>query len=339
MRGVAIEIARRLEGPMDVLEPLLLGCTEEELTAHVTQMFEAQRRGRWDAFRAKSKSERSPDPAVINLGADVAGFLSAHCPLLEASHLGPEDQTWAVWMMHSGYRLMSAGEGFEAYAEMAPGWEAALASALDSHGIGRRRALSLVLAKLEALEKERAKPTGVKWYLNRKLDEDDDGDSRRAALVAYANIGLMFDEGDDYEARYRMRDLYGICRRHHADRTTFAELNAWFWNRDRTRPYPVPRHGRDTKELLADLLTWSQHIAPKHKKTVETFVDGFRSGSIPVDVVRRMRKASVSLHRSYLVENKDAATRHRRPYLHVCRVHSLLDNVEHLSPNDTTTYV
>jgi hypothetical protein len=330
---VAIGIARKLEGPMDVLEPLLLDCSEDELTGYVSKMFEAQRSGRWDAFGVKSD-----DRAVLAPGADVAGFLAARCPLLELSHLAPEDQTWAVWMMHSGYRLMSAGEGFEAYAELTPGWEAALASALEEYGIGRRRALSLVLARLEALEKNRGTPAGVKWYLKRKLAEDDD-ESRDAALVAYANIGLMFDEGDDYEARYRMRDLYGICHRHHDDKCTFAELNAWFWNRDRVRPYPVPRHGRDTKELLSDLLTWGEHIAPDHKETVAAFVEGFRSGSIAVDVVRRMRKTSVKIHRSYLVENKDAATRYHRPHLHVCRVHSLLDNIEHLSPTDVTTYL
>lgn len=323
---------------MDVLEPLLLGCTEEELTGHVTRIFEAQRRGRWDAFRANSKSERSHDPAVINPGADVAGFLSAHCPLLESSHLGPEDQTWAIWMMHSGYRLMCAGEGFEACAEMAPEWEVALASALDAHGIGRRRALSLVLAKLEALgEEQRAKPTGVEWYLKRRIG--DDGNEQFAALVVYANIGLMLDQGDDYDARYRMRDLYGICHRHHDDKSSFAELNSWFWQRDRTRPFPVPRHGRDTKELLSDLLTWSEHIAPTHKEAVAAFIEGFRSGSVDVEVVRRMRKASVDINRSYLVENKDDATRYRRPHLHVCRIHSLLDNIEHLSPTDSTTYL
>jgi hypothetical protein len=334
---VAIGIARKLEGPMDVLEPLLLGCTEEELTGYVSKMFEAQRSGRWDAFGVKSD-----DRAVLAPGADVGGFLAAHCPLLELSHLAPEDQTWAVWMMHSGYRLMSAGEGFEAYAEMAPGWEAALAAALDAHGIGRRRALSLVLARLEALEKERSKPTGVKWYLKRKLGREDDGDERdsnRAAVVAYANIGLMFDEGDAYDARYRMRDLYGICHRYHDDRGTFAELNAWFWSRDRTRPYPVPRHGRDTKELLSDLLIWAEHVVPKHKEVVAAFVDGFKSGFIDVNVVRRMRKSSFDINRSYLVENKDDATRCRRPHLHVCRIHSLLDNIEHLSPTDVTTYL
>lgn len=337
MRGAAIEIARRLGGPTDVLEPLLLGCHEDELTAYVTQIFEAQRSGKWDAFGAASSGSQSDKLTVLAPGADVAGFLSAHCPLLEASHLGPEDQTWAVWMMHSGYRLMSAGEGFEAYAEMTPGWESALASALHVHGIGRRRALSLVLAKLEALEKARAKPIGVKWYLERRIG--DDGDDPFAALAVYANIGLMLDQGDDYDARYRMRDLYHICHRHHDDKSSFAELNAWFWLRDRTRPYPVPRHGRDTQDLLSDLLIWSEHIMPKHEETVAAFVDDFRSGSLDGEVVRRMRKAYVGVDRSYLVENKDDATRNRRPHLHVCRIHSLLDNIEHLSPTDSTTYL
>lgn len=324
---------------MDVLEPLLLGCSEDELATYVSQICDAARSGKWDAFTAKTEAGQNTDATFLNASADVVGFLAAHCPLLEGSHLAPEDRTWSVWMMHSGYRLMSAGEGFQAYVELAPGWEAALASALDAHGIGRGRALSLVLARLEALESERAKPAGVKWGLKRKLDRDDDEKSRKAALVAYANIGLMLDEGDDYEARYRMRDLYGVCHRHHDDRGTFAELNAWFWHRDRIRPYPVPRHGRDTKELLEDLLVWGGNIAPKHKEAVVAFVEGFRAGSLEVAVVRRMRNSSVDIHRSYLVENKDDATRYRRRHLHVCRIHSLLDNIEHLSPNDATTYL
>lgn len=86
-------------------------------------------------------------------------------------------------------------------------------------------------------------------------------------------------------------------------------------------------------------MIWSEHIAPKHKETVAAFVEGFRSGSLDVDLVRRMRKSSVDIHRSYLVENKDAATRYRRSHLHVCRIHGLLDNIEHLSPNDATTYL
>lgn len=337
-RQVAIGLAEKLEAPLDIVMPILLACPESDLSRYVSLLFDAQRKGRWDAFKTPGRSadenkERTLDPSELVPGADVAGFLSSPCPLLVGSHLSVGDQTWAVWMMHSGYKLMDAGEDFQAYIELESGWDAALASALDEHGIGRGRALSMVLSQLEAAEAERRKPAGIKWYLGRKVDEDDE-ESHAAALVAYANIGLMLDQGDRYDASYRMRDLRSVCRRSYQDRSSFAELNAWLWNRGRKAPYPVPRHGRDARELLEDLTIWAEDIAPKHRKATMEFVDAFRSGSIEVSVLRSMRKASVGIHRSYLVENKDPATRYRRPHLYVCRVHSLLDNVEHINPND-----
>ncbi|NTF23496.1 hypothetical protein G6L37_34565 [Agrobacterium rubi] len=343
LRLVAMGLAETLDAPLKIVMPILRECQESELTRYVSLMFEAQRTGRWDAFAiafdiAADGEEQKLDPTELAPGADVSGFLAAPCPLLTGSHLLPEDQTWAVWMMHTGYKLMEAGENFQACVGLETGWDAALASALDEYGIGRGRALSLVLAQLEAAEGKRGKPAGIRWYLNRKIDEDDDG-SHAAALVAYANIGLMLDEGDRYDAHYRMQDLRSICRRSYDDKASFAELNAWVWNRGRKDPYPVPKHGRDTKALLDDLKIWGKHVCSQHEELVDAFVTGFLSGLIDASVVRRMRKASIDIHRSLLVENKHTETRYRRQHLYVCRIHGLLDNIEHMSPNDAASSI
>lgn len=251
--------------------------------------------------------------------------------MLERSHLPPEDWTWRTWMMQAAYRLMRAGESFEAYVELEPGWEDALGDAFERHGFERGSGKRLMVAMTTSMCVESV-PAGVQWYLLRKLDDEDDAPS--AYVYICANVGRMLDNGDDFEARYEMRDLYGIRERSWDDRCTFAEFNAWFWDRGRTRPYPVPRHGRGTNQLLDDLVTWATLASPENAETVGRFVGGFKAGSIPVDDVRAMRQISEGIDRRKLFVNPDRETSHYRQHLMVNRIHGLLDSIVHLERTD-----
>lgn len=266
---------------------------------------------------------------------DFERMLQSPCPLLDKTHLQAEDKTWATWMMRTACELLSSGEGFHAYAQMEPGWEDALAAALAKHDLMRANLDFMIMRRLVVADRRELKmPAGVAWRYAVKSDEET---HRLGAF--YDTFADLLMNADDFEAMYSMREFYGYGRPSFGDKGSFSQFNAWFWQAPRTRPYPVPRHGRDTLLLLEDLEIWAKIYQSSTIGDVAAFVTSFKTGSIPVSIQERMREISCLIDRSRLVPNTAPDRAWNKSHLSVCRIHRLLDNIEHLSSTDISVLI
>lgn len=235
--------------------------------------------------------------------------------------------------MHATYRLMDEGEGFRAYAHLETEWKKELSAALkDAEIPDVYTLLSIRFSDAEAAAKNSKTATpAIRWYMKRKVGSDN------AAKTIVANLAMMLAIGDLYDAKYAMRDLSEIRGHFHQDKCTFTQFNAWFWDRDRIQPYPSPLSGGETLLLLVDMSIWAEASAPEHHDMVQRFVEEFRSKSIDVSTMRAVRSLSQKLDRHTLIENPHRDW--RRPHLTVNRLHSLLDNIEHLGRSDISFHL
>jgi hypothetical protein len=228
---------------------------------------------------------------------------------------------------------MDEGEGFRAYAHLETRWKEELSAALMTADIPDIYTLISALfsdAEFAAKPSKTTSPA-IRWYMKREAG------SVKAAKSLFANLAMMLSLGDLYDAKYGMRDLSEIRGHSYDDKCTFTQFNAWLWDRDRTQPYPSPLFGGETLVLLVDMVIWARAFAPENLDPIERFVEEFRSKSIDVKTVRAMRLVSQKIDRSTLVKNPQNDG--RRSHLTVNRIHSLLDNIEHLGRSDISFHL
>jgi hypothetical protein len=79
--------------------------------------------------------------------------------------------------MQASYSLMDHGESFQAYAQLETRCDKVLSSAFRKHGIDG--ALDVLGDLLDLIDSEENVPEGVRWYLDRRVSEEDDSEPPR----------------------------------------------------------------------------------------------------------------------------------------------------------------
>lgn len=235
--------------------------------------------------------------------------------------------------MHVTYRLVDEGEGFRAYAHLETRWREELSATLMTAEVPDvSTLLSVLFSDAEsAVKVSKTASPATRWYMKREVG------SVNAAKSLFSNLAMMLSLGDLYDAKYAMRDLCEIRGHSYDDKCTFTQFNAWFWDRGRTQPYPAPLSSGETLLLLVDMDIWAEAFAPEHCDLIKRFFEEFRSKTIDVATIRAVRLISEKIDRSTLVKNPHIDG--RRSHLTVNRIHSLLDNIEHLGRSDISFHL